>query len=193
MNLFTTSSCPIESAQALDDKRVNSQLKEAAQIMSSAILWNLIPQHMKNGPKHQAQYHREQRFAIRDKLGIVSATHFFHPCCKWAAKTRKNYIWVLEHYIALCDVFKAMKGKPHAYDTEDLRASYEDAMEHIPGGSLLEFQNSAANDSKGISFKHVNPVTEAYRLYLDERWKNDTRAVTWTNRSKPEWSMYECI
>jgi len=37
------------------------------------------------------------------------------------------------------------------------------------------------------TFKDIKETTKAYRLYLNEKWKNDKRIPKWTNSRAPEW------
>jgi hypothetical protein len=45
MNIFVTSICPIESVQALDNKRLIKMILESAQILSTAIWLNSKQSH----------------------------------------------------------------------------------------------------------------------------------------------------
>ena len=37
------------------------------------------------------------------------------------------------------------------------------------------------------TFKDIKETTKAYRLYLNEKWKNDKRIPKLTNSRAPEW------
>ena len=152
MNIFVTSHCPAESARFLDDKRVIKMVLESAQLLSTAI--NL------NGGN--APY---------------KTTHQNHPCNIWARESRNNYIWLLEHFAALCEEYTARYGKKHK--CEQYIMDFENAMIYIPVGEQTPFANCAANNEMGISFKNVEDVTKAYKLYLSDRWSKDIRIPTW--------------
>lgn len=148
MNIFTTSPCPIESAEYLDDVRANKMLLETAQMLATAIQLN----------GGQATY---------------KATHKNHPCNIFVRETRDNYIWTLRHFTALCRRFRNYRNKPHGcekYINEFIKGKYV-----IPEGELTAFPNCAANSSLGISYKDTNNVFLAYRLYLEHRWELDKR------------------
>jgi hypothetical protein len=49
------------------------------------------------------------------------------------------------------------------------------------------FPNCAANAALGISFKHVEDVHQAYRMYINARWQRDTIPLTWNYGTEPEW------
>lgn len=100
MNIFATSSCPVQSALWLDDIRKNKMILEA----------DLIP-------AFEDYYHQGE---------FLSDKQTKHPNC-------------------------------------------------------------AANQGQGLSFKHIDDVHMAYRLYLNERWKRDTIPLSWVHGQKPEW------
>ena len=139
MNIFATSPDPFECARYLDDKRVISQTKETGQMLSTAI--NL------NGGE-----------------GPLKIAHPHHPCTKWVAENRSNYIWLIDHFYALLEEFKERRGKPHKY--EALIADLEIGMKIIPIGEQTPFVNAAARKDMGICYKHIDNVHEAYKLYL---------------------------
>ena len=159
MNIFVTDNCPIKSAKFLDDKRVVKMCLETAQILSSALRLNGY-----NGDD------------------VYKLTHKNHPVVIWAAKTRLNYLWLLEHFHALCSEYNTRYGREHACSLKSLTF-----LKHafiIPSGALLPFENCAANKSLGISYKDVYNTIEAYQLYLSERWEHDKREPTWYGVSK---------
>lgn len=153
MNIFATSSCPVESAKYLDTKRVNKMILESAQILSTArYLWG-----------YGAPYR---------------PTHIHHPCVIWAASSKGNYIWLLQHFIALCDTFKHRRNKIHKCELlinclmKDIHVDNMHPQTPHP--------NCAANSSLNISYKHIENVHDAYKLYLNDRWEHDKIEPTWS-------------
>jgi hypothetical protein len=110
-------------------------------------------------------------------LATYKPTHVNHPAAIWARQTKRNYIWLLRHFAALCREYTRISGKIHkcASFTREFTAG----IVHIPDGDLLPFANCAANVSKGVSFKNMLDTHLAYRLYLQERWKGDVKQPTW--------------
>ena len=157
MNIFITNNCPIKSAEYLDDNRASKMLLESAQLLSAAI-W------------------------LNGGESTYKLSHKGHPCTKWAAETRENYMWLYRHYMALCKRFVRDRGKTHK--SQELALELMLGAEMIPSGKLTPFPNCAANETKGISFKHIENVHEAYKLYLDARWKTDTIKLTWNGNAK---------
>ena len=152
MNLFATSTCPIKSAEFLDDKRVTKMCLETAQLLSSALIMNGQP-------------------------ATYKLTHKNHPVSVWCRQTRDNYVWTLEHFKALLNEYKKRYNNVHACSR--LIPEFENGIKFIPEGNLQKFVNCAANSTLGISYKGINDTTKAYRLYLEDRWLNDKRTPTW--------------
>lgn len=160
MNIFVTSACPKKSAAALDDKRVVKMVLESAQMLSTAI----------NEHGGVAPY---------------KSTHKNHPANVWARATRANYMWLYEHFIALCREYTERYGKVHK--CESYVMDFKRLATHIPEGTITMFANCAANASIGVSFKDHADVFEAYRKYLNVRWQNDKREPNWKNNTEPAW------
>ena len=115
-----------------------------------------------------------------------------HPCTLWVRESARNFGWLYFHAIALADEFYFRFGKTHASSlrTENIWKLYRDLCpeQELLHAKSTPFANCAANNSLGISFKHLSDTHEAYRLYLKERFKNDLRKPKWTNRVPPHWA-----
>lgn len=152
MNIFVTSPCPIQSAQYLDDKRIPKMVLESAQMLCTAIV-----HHGGDAP--------------------YKPTHKNHPCNVWCRQTRENFFWLYKHYIALSKEYTLRFGKVHKSST--IAKAIISQAHRIPEGPLTNFANCAANDGKGINYKHITDVHKAYQLYLMDRWETDARQPTW--------------
>lgn len=157
MNIFVTSVCPQESAKFLDDKRVVKMCSESLQMICTALTLK--------GVNHADL--------------PMKPTHVNHPSNIWARSSRSNFLWLCDHYDALCKekLARYPNNKPYMYAslTENLKG-YAKLFGDI---GLTKFANCAANSSLGISYQHIEEVTIAYQLYLNERWGTDKRAPTW--------------
>ena len=144
MNIFVTSNCPKECAEFLDNKRVIKMCLETTQILSTAV-------HLNGG------------------VGPYKPTHIHHPVVKWAAESKPNYLWLLDHLQALCDEYKKRYNKTHKC------ISYFDTLlelsEHVPGTERSPFVNCARNKSKGLDYTHLKDVFQAYTEYIHKRWE----------------------
>lgn len=111
---------------------------------------------------------------LRGGISPYRTTHVNHPSSIWVRASRANYLWTLKHLDALLKEYTARYGKIHKcgqyYDV------LQDGVALIPEGELTEFPNCT-------TFKTMSDVNLAYRLYLNEKWKNDKRTPTWYGRS----------
>ena len=152
MNIFATSECPFESASYLDNKRVVKMILESAQLLSTA-----LRHHGSDAP--------------------YKATHVHHPCTKWVCQSRSNYMWLLQHFSALCGEYTKRYGKVHK--SQQYANDFRLLAGTIPDIGPTPFANCAAHAGLGISYKHMSDVHLAYKLYLNDRWNTDKREPTW--------------
>ena len=170
MNLFVTDPDPVVCAMNLDDKRIGKLLMECNQMMSLAV--------KSHWPEDDGSYvFWETPTELTSGLAYLN-----HPVSIWVRQTRANFLWTLEHAVALSNEFQHRFNSDHASGNRlAFMRRYSDV---IPEEGLTEFQNSAKNGE--IDFTHL-PVPDSYRHYLAARWETDKRAVTFTNRHSPEW------
>lgn len=181
MNLFCTSSCPIQSAQALDNARVNNQARETAQLLSTAV--RLIAPDL-----------------FPDDKTLYRKAHEAHPISLWVKRSRQSFTWTLTHGLALLDEFATrFPDSP----TKGIHASSRvihpimgafryGVLPLLPDCPQEQLPNCAANSGLGLNFKTMDNAVEAYRTYLLTRWQLAARSPAkprWTNRQPPEWAM----
>lgn len=166
MNLFVTSPNHYECAIALDDKRLNKMCVETAQILSTA-LW-----------------HR----GIID-VNLYKPVMIHHPIVLWAKEKDENLWFTYLNFCSLFTEYFHRFNKKHAtskncflfYQLVYKSLEKEDLVKH------LDFCNCARNTSLNLDFTNVSDVFQAYRMYLNARWKTDKREPKWTNRTPPAW------
>ena len=115
MNIFFTSTDPVECAQALDDKRLVKMPVESGQMLSSAI-------------------------ARHGGIPVYRVAWTKHPCTLWSGDSRENFEWHLEHLKAMNDEFVQRYGKDHG----SFLACYQllkDQVHTIPSLGLTSFPN----------------------------------------------------
>lgn len=159
MNIFASDVCPIKSADNLDSKRVNKMLLESCQMLSTAI----------NEHGGKAPY---------------KSTHKNHPSNIWCRTTRVNFYWLVAHAERLAEIYSIETGKVHKCET--ILKQLKSMASYIPEGELTLIPNCAANADKGVSFKHLTDIPQAYKEYLVARWNTDTLKPTWKNRNIPD-------
>ena len=179
MNIFASYPCPKQSAQFLDNKRVIKMILESAQLLFTAIYQN-SPESFKiydysplNMDKTNGVWKRPKRlkkayYAFGER--VYAPTHQHHPATVWTALNRSNYLWVLDHFIALNEEYTKRYGKTHK--CMEMLALLEKGIELIPIGLQTTHVNCAANATKGLSYKHIDDVYLAYRMYLNDLWEN---------------------
>lgn len=178
MNIFASSSCPVESATVLDDRRLNKMITESIQMMATA-LW-----------KHNAPV-----AAIPLNLGgdLYAETHKKHPCSIWVAETAANFIWLMNHAGSMCAEYRARHGKHQAGLKNLERMWNENASQYLPAGELTPFANCTP-------YKDMD-VHAAYKKYLMDKWTNHNPKYppSWANHKVfPGWGFCysridECI
>lgn len=169
MNLFVFDEDPAVSAAGLDDKRIGSALREANQMMSTALIQSGV-EGAEVGP------------------GLLCRpSHERHPVTLWVGQTAGNFAWCYAYACALIEEWQLRYGTAHG--SGDRTPYIWTFRTCIPDGPLLPFQNSARHDGLGLDFTHL-PVPESYQAYLQERWLTDKRPPTYTNREWPTWAQW---
>lgn len=162
MNIFVTSPSPVECAYNLDTKRVNKMIIETAQLLSTAV--------------------RVHGYEGDD---VYKISHLNHPCSKWTRETIQNYLWTLNHGLALCSAYWNTSGKIHATEKVMTRCASNELYHLIPDGELTPFVDCT-------EFKHRTDLNihERYRLYMLLKWsERDKREPKWFSR--PDWAVFE--
>lgn len=168
MNLFVTDPDPVVCAMNLDDKRIGKLLMECNQMMSLAL---------------KSRWEDDSYVFWETSTELTFGRAYMnHPVSIWVRQTRANFLWTLEHAVALSNEFQHRFNRDHASGNRlAFMRRYSDV---IPEGRLTEFQNSAKNGEIDFTFL---PVPNSYRHYLSARWSTDKNPVTFTGRNEPKW------
>ncbi len=149
------------SAISLDDKRLNKQIIELGQILSTAI-W------LENCGIAEALY-------AEGKIHLP--THENHPIirnCKYYYYEALDYLYILL--------------KEYEYRFLKRHSSYLKAKNFITCYSIFfryQYEHKPFGNHT-TNHKHITNIYEAYRLCLAEKWKNDKVIPKWTNRLVPK-------
>lgn len=181
MNIFASSKCPIQSAQALDNSRVVKMVLESAQILHTSLYFHnkslyytaeYTPIVIKNSkvlcssPKTKTAYYL---FGVR----TYAPSHINHVIVRWARTSHGNYTWLLRHFQALCQEYTRRYGKIHK--CEQYLSIFKEHANLLPTGSRTPFVNCTV-------YKDEPDVHVAYKKYLQDKWDNDKRTPTWDIR-----------
>ena len=152
MNIFILDYDPKKSALFQCDKHIVKMPLETAQILCSTF------------EKESAPYKR---------------THYNHPCSIWARESKKNYLWLIEHGIALCNEYTYRYGKNHKSKEVIFWCKRNISKLKFPKKQKTRFQ--LCFDQK----YNIGNAVESYRQY----YKNEKRHIAqWKkNRSAPIW------
>lgn len=99
MNIFYLDSNPKIAAQAMTNKHVVKMILESAQLLSTA-------HHLIDGDQ------------ATDKDLLYKPTHHNHPSAVWVRQSALHYLWLYEHFMALCNEYTERYGKIHATFTK---------------------------------------------------------------------------
>ena len=183
MNIFAPHPSPVQSAMWLDDIRKNKMILESAQMLSTAI--HII------SPENQYR-------------SLYKQTHVNHPANVWIRQSRGNFVWLLHHMAAMHKQKGPTRLRPNGHKSGTLMPAFLHFAKNgsFPRKDLTSFANCAANNALGLNFKHVEDTNTAYRLYLNERWRDDvTRASNpdapwyhmpkWDHGTRPYWANFD--
>ncbi len=164
MNIFVSSSCPIQSALNLPNILLIKMVCESAQILSTV-------HHTLDGIK----------------VGY-KPTHSNHPSTVWTRSTSANYQWLYAHFKALCEEFTFRTGKIHK--SSELLNVLDKLPCNIKKAELEPFAMAMPEEFQRLG---IFDQTIAYKAYLREKFREwgcreKPIAVSWgTKRQQPEW------
>lgn len=151
MNIFVLDTDPRKAASTQLDKHVVKMPLESAQMLCSA----LIAHGSNDTPYRKA--------------------HPKHPCTLWAAKTRSNFDWLVQHGTALCEEYTSRYGKRHK--SQDVIEWCAERASMIPPGDLTPFAQAMPEQ-----YKNPNPVIAYQQYYMGEK----RNIATW-KQNRPSW------
>jgi len=149
MNIFAVDRDPEKAARALCDKHVIKMTLETAQLLCAAF------------PPGKAPY---------------KATHVNHPCAIWVRTSLDNYVWAVEHGLALSDEYTRRYGKVHK--THAVLCTLKPLHKRVsfPVRHLTPFAQALPAD-----LKRTNAIL-AYRAYYH---RDKASIATWKSPATP--------
>ena len=151
MNIFVLDRDPTTAAQMLCDKHVVKMVLESAQMLSTVA--------------HQKGLEAPYRM-----------THRNHPCTVWAGSSEGNWLWLVEHALAMCAEYTHRYGRTHKS-----QAVIEWCRDNKPDFSSSEA--TAFAQAMPDRYKDKCPVA-AYRSYYHGE---KSAFAKWSRRSTPKW------
>jgi len=161
MNIFAFDKCPMRSALWLDDIRKNKMILESAQMLSTAV----------------------RALCPDTTLKVYKSAYLNHPCSKWARQSRANFQWLLHHMSWL---YNQKSGDHKSARLIPEFQKYADDGD-FPDEYMTPFANCARNLERGVDYSEVDDVHQAYRMYMNDRWKERNITLTWRWGEEPDW------
>lgn len=119
MNIFFLSSDPNECAKFHNNKHLISQLKESAQLLSTA--HRVLDGHQIVEKKLSGR--KVKRWKLDDFLldnALYKATHINHPSAVWVRQSIANYKWLVNLLYSLCAEYTHRYEKIHKVEHSGL-------------------------------------------------------------------------
>lgn len=160
MNIFATDANPIICAYELDDIRVNKMITETCQMLSTVC----------------------HKYNISNS-NLMAVAYPKHGCTIWAGHSRQNFTWLVEHLKGLLEVFDLFGNRYMHQRARELLSFFQSIQEQIPDNGFTEWYNATPFKLETC----VWTIHERYMEYMCDKWKQDKRKPTWTNREIPCW------
>ncbi len=152
MNIFVLDKDPRQAAEDQCDRHVTKMVLESAQLLCSAF------------PQGEAPYKR---------------THYNHPCSVWTRESAGNYLWLIEHGLALADEYRYRYGRTHKSEEVIRWCDLNWSRTSIPHDDRTPFVQAMPDQ-----FRQHDTV-EAYRAYY---LGSKSRFAQWSKtRPAPYW------
>jgi len=169
MNIFATSSNPVDSAIVLPDKHIVKMPLETCQMLS-IVCSDKWGHGYGTLPKADGNPYATEKGAFRN-----------HPCTKWANETVANSRWLLAHGIALCEEYFNRYGKCHTCFKTLLAA--DEIIPYVKWDGHTPFVRAMPEEFK---FDDSIDTLTAYKMYITSKpWVKDNY-LRLPDR-KPEW------
>jgi hypothetical protein len=175
MNIFYVDHDPVVAAQSLVDKHVVKMILETAQLLSTAhrvLDGNVILSKTKTGRNAKYWVLPDERQTL-----MYSATHINHPSAVWCRASVENYLWLVEHFFALCAEYTYRYEREHTC----FKMGY---YLQSPPKNLKDYDWTPMPSCMADEYKVGDDPIINYRNYYKV---GKSRMHKWKNRKPPEW------
>lgn len=181
MNIHFTDYDIRRIAQALDNARLTSAIKENCQMLCTVA----------------AEY-----YAVDARLVPWRSTHFGHPCTQWLTLSDSNVQWLMVYSSALERERIALDWTPMRETMQIIvdmaglitsqvasgRAPTRTSRKHV-----TPLPNCARRSDMGLDFTHITDTRLAYRQYMCARWERQlwgsNAGLQWRSETgAPDWA-----
>ena len=160
MNIFILDRDPAIAARMQCDKHVVKMPLESAQMLSTA-------HHVCGSPSLDSSALPFYKLAFKN-----------HPCSIWVRESRANYMWLYNHFKALCAEYKFRYFRDHM---SWLKLS--DALASPPTGVPADDVLTPFAQAMPDEYKNPDAVLAYRQYYVGEKY----RLLNYRNRRRPLW------
>lgn len=164
MNYPVPTEIPRENAKFLDNKRLNKFITEYQQMLNVTMGFYGATQ--------------GQLLTTKNNTPYSTKSHINHPCTIWARQNRSNFLHMTRSTLEFYLEHIRRGGNGHENVRDNIRKAIVFAK-NIPTGNRTAFPNCTVASKYNINYKHVRDVHLAYKLYLNDRWDNDSTEPKW--------------
>jgi hypothetical protein len=180
MNIFYLDENPVVAAKMHCDKHVVKMCCEYAQLLSTT--HRVLDGRLWFGTS--ANGRKIRRYIIHDNAELNSALylacHENHPSTKWVRKSKYNYRWLFELWIALGKEYEYRYGKVHK-SILDLDIYLESIPKNIRDGVFTQPTPAMK------AYPHCIVEGDSITSYRNFYWEDKREFAKWTKRDKPQW------
>jgi single-stranded DNA-specific DHH superfamily exonuclease len=173
MNIFYIDHNPYLAASSMADKHISKMIVESAQMLSTAhrVLDGQPYTHIsKKGRKIKRYNH--PLFDHR----LYQSAYVNHPCNVWIRESYENYIWLYDHFAALCREYELRFDKTHKTDLElHVRLSF--APNNIPRKKMTKVAQAMPNE-----YKNNDPIVAYRNFYISKKFLTLKDKQRFTNK-----------
>jgi len=165
MNIFVLDYNATKAAKYHCDKHCVKMVLELYQQLGSAVR------------RHGAT---DKHMPLTQKGTPLKGGYHNHPCTVWVGTNQSNYLWAVEHALALCEEYTYRYNKVHNCNKGILHLSK--LYKLLPTGSKTPFAQAMPEE-----FRNKSNAVKAYRKYYlyDKRFNID---CSWRKkRTEPKW------
>lgn len=165
MNIFMIHKDPVVAARAMTDKHVVKMIVESAQLMSTAHRY-LDGEMYVTLSKSGSRLKRWNHPTLDDVL--YKSCFINHPSGVWIREAEENYMWLYNHFAALCDEYTARYGKIHSTDAL-LRDVFKNPPKNIPKMGPTPMRVAITDRTHVVP---NDPVQSYINYYIAEKLNN---------------------
>ena len=178
MNIFYLDHDVTKCAEMHNDKHVVKMILEYAQLLSTA--HRVIDGVELNGLTASGRKKKFWSLGDSRDYTLYKATHINHPSAIWVRQSDKNYLWLANMLVALCEEYTHRYTKTHKVERDGLCYVL---LKNIPHN----IRNSDFTQPTPAMPDNVKIAGDSIKSYRNYYINNKTHLANWKKRTTPEW------